>query len=215
MTASAEQKHHIPGRLRLRIHADRRNPDVLKQIRERLLQAPGVLGVDWNPVASSLTVDYDPALYRHFPGALLDFAAQNDLFTFDLQFAGDAETQPSAADRALDNLFGATNRIIQAGTGNVVSLKELLPLGIAASALIFVSRATAAAQWLSWLQFAWSSCIHSSPIPSLPSWLQFAWSSYFELHQDDPVHAVGREVEALRLEIAALRSLLEHRPEPQ
>lgn len=195
MTASAEQKHHIPGRLRLRIHADRRNPGVLKQIRERLLQAPGVLGVDLNPVASSVTVHYDPAMYRHFPRALLDFAAQNDLFTFDLQFAGDAETQPSAADRALDNLFGATNRIVQAGTGNVVSLKELLPLGIAASALIFVSRAAAAAQWL--------------------SWLQFAWSSYFELHQDDPVHAVGREVEALRLEIAALRSLLEHRPEPQ
>ena len=80
------------------------------------------------------------------------------------------------------------NRVVQTGTGQAVNLKEIFPFGIILYAVLFVDKAIAASQWL--------------------SWLQFAISSYLELHDSEPIAQVGESVEALRAELQTLREEL-------
>src|SRR5207248_1676493 len=51
--------HHIPGRMRLRLHKDGRHPHVLQQLKTELDAQPGVRGVEVNETAGSVTVQYD------------------------------------------------------------------------------------------------------------------------------------------------------------
>src|SRR5205085_1006181 len=105
-------------------------------------------------------------------------------------------------------------RTVQEATGNVINLKELMPLAVAAYGFLFVNRGAAAAQWV--------------------NWLQFAFDSYIDLHEDEPVAELGEKLEAvgaqileqqetatetLRAELASLRAelhaLAERLPAPK
>ncbi len=61
MPAMADTLHHLPGRLRLRLAALRRNPDLAARLRSSLAALPGLAGVDVNPLTGSVLVHYDPA----------------------------------------------------------------------------------------------------------------------------------------------------------
>jgi hypothetical protein len=190
---SAEIRHHIRGRIRLRVGARERDPALLESLRKILAAAPGVHSVELNPAAACAVIRYEPSLYDEFPKMLADVGEREKLFRLELSSDGGGVPDRSWSDAALDDVLGRANRTIQKSTANLVSMKEMLPAGIALSALLFVDRAAAAAQWL--------------------SWIQFAWSSYFDLHQTEPVQEVSREVRALHNEIAEIRRLLEQRLE--
>lgn len=53
--------HHLPGRLRLRVAAIRRDEDAAARLREVLSAIPGVRRVDCSTLTGSLLVDYDGA----------------------------------------------------------------------------------------------------------------------------------------------------------
>ena len=195
MLPVAQTKHHIQGRLRLRITTGRRDPALLERIGQSLSAAAGVRRTQVNLTASAIVIEYDPAMYHEFPHALAGFADREGLFHMEPPRDDEFDGGRSVADQALDQVFGHVNRAVQNATGDLVNLKELLPLGVVASALLFVDRAAVAAQWL--------------------SWIQFAWSSYWDLHQDEPVQRVGRDVKALRAEVAAVRELLEQSIAPR
>jgi hypothetical protein len=176
--------------MRLSVTSAKNNPDALRRIQTALQSLTGVDRIEANPVIGSILIYYDPTKYIDFPRLLADFAAREDLFQLEItQVPRNGGGGRSFTEQALDVAGKEMNRAVQGATWNGISLKELIPFGIAASAIFFVDRAAAAAQWL--------------------NWIQFAWSAYFELHQNDPVREVHREVGALRADIAGLRELLE------
>lgn len=189
MLPTAVTRHHIRGRIRLRIDRGRRDAELLDRIARGVSGVSGVRRIEVNQPAAGIVIEYDPELYEEFPRTLAALAEQEELFQLEPPKDADPDINRSLTDQALDAVFGRVNRTVQQATGDVVTLKELLPLGIAASALFLVDRAAAAAQWL--------------------SWIQFAWDTYWDLHQDEPVKKVGEQVHELRKEIAAVRELLE------
>lgn len=190
LSTIAEQRHHVPGRMRLRLVSGERNRALLDRIREELARAPGVRDVACNPANASFIIRYDPAMYSRFSDALTKFAAERDLMTIQTAGAGeDDNPSESVTDRSLRAVLGGADTVVRTKTRNTISLKELLPFGLAAYSVVAVNPAMAAAQWL--------------------SWISFAWNAYFDLHQDEPVHEVGTELRALRSEIGELRALLE------
>lgn len=65
--------HNVPGRLRVKSSAIGRAPQALRTLCRDLVAWPGVIDLSVNPLASSLTVIYDPG--RLDPAAILDRAA--------------------------------------------------------------------------------------------------------------------------------------------
>jgi copper chaperone CopZ len=57
--------HHIPGRLRMRVAAVKRNPEAARVARQRLSAVEGVLSAEANAVTGSVTVRYDQARISH------------------------------------------------------------------------------------------------------------------------------------------------------
>src|SRR5437763_896313 len=178
--------HHVPGRLRLCVDAAKRDSARLSAIQEGLRVLPGVRQVSFNPTLGTLVIAYDPALSTTFAQSLAGYASANALFDLPAPGAGDEAEAISAADRSLDKLASNVNRGVQSLTANTVNLKELFPFSLFLYAVFFVDKAVNAAQWL--------------------NWLQFAFSSYMELHQSQPVTNVGRSVDALRAEINAMHA---------
>ncbi len=181
MLQRAQMKHHVPGRMRVRLSGAKGNPERLQQVSEALAAMPGIQGITVSAVTGTVVLKYAPDLHDVFAGRLAGHAAELGLF----HLAQDDDEQPrSLAGESIEHALGAANRAIQAGTGNGVSLKELFPFSVAAYAVLFVDKAIAASQWL--------------------SWIQFAFSSYVDLHQNGGLHTLGRKVDALREAIADL-----------
>ena len=184
----AEVVHHIAGRMRIRVLAAKRDSERLEKIRSSFEKLPGVLDVSANSGLGTLIIHYEPAAFGEAIQRITEHASNADLFL--LRPPPDENDDPpvSDLDRAVDRFFGKVNRILEAGTGHAVNLKEIFPFGIILYALLFVDKAIAASQWL--------------------GWLQFAFSSYLELHGAEPIAQVGDSVEALRAELQALREEL-------
>lgn len=53
--------HHVPGRLRIRTAAVKRNPEAAARARQSLSAVAGVLSAEANSVTGSVTLRYDPA----------------------------------------------------------------------------------------------------------------------------------------------------------
>lgn len=190
MLEIAESKHHVPGRMRLYLPSARRNPELLERVRSALGSLAGVHRIEPNLTIGAIIVYYEPSMSGDFPRMLSEFAERENLFWLDPSLAGsNGPNGQSLTDQALDVVAERVNRAVQGATWNAISLKELFPFGIATWALLFVNRAVAAAQWL--------------------NWIQFAWSSYFELHQEEPIHEVQQQIASLRGDLAGIRELLE------
>src|SRR5437868_253000 len=182
--STASVVHHVPGRMRLRVPA-KGDPNRLLAIGESLRSLPRVSEVRTNATVGSVLIIYNPTGESDFSRALAAHASAHQLF--ELQQPApeqSAEQAVSSTDRSLDQWMREANRSVQIITSNAVNLKELFPFSLLAYAIFFVNRATGAAQWL--------------------SWLQFAFSSYMELHQSEPVSEVKQSVESLRQEIHAM-----------
>lgn len=58
----ADTIHHVPGRIRIRMAALRRDPRAAARVRQLIGACRGVLQVEANPITGSLLVRYDPQL---------------------------------------------------------------------------------------------------------------------------------------------------------
>jgi ribosomal protein S11 len=210
MTPTADLLHHIPGRVRLRLPFAKGDAAALRRIQQSLASLAGVTQVHSNATLGTLVVRYDRSLASVFAGALASYAAEHELFALP---CADLETSVSETGRSVETTLGALNRAVQQATGNAINMKELLPLALGAYALLFVDKAVAASQWI--------------------TWIQFAFDSYIDLHEKEPIVELGQKVEevgaeildrqetsveALRAEMAELRAavrvLLEQLPPP-
>lgn len=57
--------HHVPGRLRIRSAAVKRNPEAAAFARQHLSAVAGVLSAEASAVTGSVTLRYDPAAISH------------------------------------------------------------------------------------------------------------------------------------------------------
>lgn len=184
----AEVVHHIAGRMRVRVPAAKSAPELSQEIQRSVETIPGVLGVRPNAALGTFVIQYDPALFGDMIQLVTEHASKADLFVLRPPDRRDDDPPVSEVDHALDDFFGKVNRFVEAATGHAVNLKEVFPFGILIYSLLFVDKAIAASQWL--------------------SWVQFAVSSYLELHEGEPIARVGDSVEALREELQELREEL-------
>ena len=174
--------HHVAGRMRLRVPGAKGNSKILEEIRRALLPLEGVRDVATNSTIGTVVIDYDAARAAEFPRRLTDHVADRKILRLQRAFASNVETTTSITDESLEMLAEKVNQKVQNATGSTINLKELFPFSLVIYAVLFVDKAVNAAQWL--------------------NWLQFAFSSYMELHQDKPVAKVSASIEALRAEIA-------------
>lgn len=186
MTETADLLHHVRGRLRLHVPSGKGDPARLETIRKSLAGLTGVTSVNTNPLLGTIVVQYDPNLFAEFQGALSKFAEDQGLFTFSCR---ETESGPcvSKTERSITDTLTRLNRSVQQATGNIINLKELLPIGLAVYGLLFVNKAAAAAQWL--------------------NWLQFAFDSYIDLHEDQPITELGDKLEAMGARILERHSV--------
>jgi hypothetical protein len=177
--------HSVPGRMRLRFDSGKKKPRTLEAVRRGLHSLAGVRSISVNPLLGTLVLQYDPGLFAEFPERMRAYATEHRLFSLEGSVKSDLQTKPSATDRSLEQFFQGLNEWLLLATNNKIGLKELFPFGIAAYSFLFVDRAIAASQWL--------------------SWIQFALSTYLELHEDQSDPEMTQSIAALRAEIAALR----------
>lgn len=178
--------HHVPGRMRLRVPSAKGDANKLDQLRRVLMPLNGVRRVTANASIATMTIDYAPALFAEFPRLLTQYGTERDLLTVGGAFTVNVRSPESMTDKSIERFADNVNRKFQTLTGGAVNLKEVFPFSIILYAVLFVDKAVNASQWL--------------------SWVQFAFSSYMELHQDEPVAKVGAGVEALRAEMASMHS---------
>ena len=68
--------HEVPGRLRIKIPALRRNTQLAREIQTVLGSFSGIRSTSVNTLTGSITVHYDPALV--YPGAVLTFLSREE-----------------------------------------------------------------------------------------------------------------------------------------
>ena len=137
--------HHIPGRVRIRVHKDSRHPHALQQLKTDLVAQPGVHGVEVNETAGSVTVKYDSQQYSApgILGVLQDLDTLTSLVmeaphiegTDKEKDGGHSKTALTVAE-ALDDL----DRRLSALTGQTVDLRVLFPLGLVGAGLWQISK---------------------------------------------------------------------------
>jgi hypothetical protein len=165
--AGIELRHAIPGRIRLRIPAIKREPGLSREVERQLAALPVIRRVEVNPVTASVLVLYDPAdsaaiaqLGRLIiPG--LDFDAMPGPGEF-AGMAGDDSGSPAAAVAALGREW---NQRVESATGGRLDLRFLVPAALVIGGLVRL--------------------VAAKRVPS-PAWYDFLWfafGTYFTLNQ--------------------------------
>jgi hypothetical protein len=171
MARNASIVHTIPGRMRIRIPSARADNKFLDQARAALRALPHVVEVSSNPLTGSLLVTYPPALQREFEGALT--MGNGSPLPFDLKPADPPRSRrrkrrkkrDSELSRAVTDFFTEIDDAIKESTDNVLDLKTLLPLTLAALGITYVRGGKGTPVWLTLMLFAFSSFIalHGGP----------------------------------------------------
>ena len=173
----AQVIHHLPGRLRLRLPEGKGDPAFLEHLKLSISTVVGVNQVDVSPITGSILIQYDESAQPELSKRL---ANPNVIVELQVSHAAD-----SAGPKPFKKFVRELSENIKRESGDAIDLKELFPLSIAAYDLFFVKR--------------------SKPTPLWLTLLMFAFSSYMDLNRVDPHQRLDESMEALRLEIAALR----------
>jgi hypothetical protein len=180
----AQVIHQLPGRLRIRLPEAKGDRAFFEEIKISLLPQEGVAEVDVNPTTGSILIRYDPDLQDGFDERLAGHAQSEQLFTLSPK----REQEEHGRIHSVEDVFRKLSSEIKRETHDAIDLKEVFPLAIAAYDFFFVKR--------------------SRPTPLWMTLLIFAFSSYIDLHRAESHQPVMDSIDALRAEIASLRTEL-------
>jgi hypothetical protein len=173
MAASARIAHHVPGRMRIRVHGAKRNPKLLDHLKSSIYETEGVTRVEANRDTGSLVVHYRHESPKRFVENLTELGQSSETFHLDIGEAGqiwasiEKEANLLAAHSELArSVVNETKRLdvaVKRATDNTVDLKVLVPLGLAAVSLLYVGTDISTPLWLSLGVFSFNSFVSLHP----------------------------------------------------
>lgn len=181
---AVEIAHHIPGRLRIRLHRALLDQDTQQHVTALLRTLPYVQAVDFRPASGSLVIEYDASSHGEMDGHVRLLVAQPELFGLPADNTepaaqhestdaraneGLAEVQPpheqpamgdrSAVAYGLQRFFKQMDQELKRSTDNLVDLKTLLPLAVGTGSLLFMDRKQSSPLWVTLLLFAFNAFV--------------------------------------------------------
>ncbi len=165
--------HHVPGRMRIRVHGAKRNPHLLDHVRKTLVEADGVTRIEANRDTGSLVVHYRNKNPRQFAEQMAERGRETQAFDLEIGEAGeiwsmvDREAEFLAAHSVLArSVVSETTQLDQAlkrATDNALDLKVVVPLGLAVISFLYVGTDVATPLWLSLGVFSFNSFVSLHP----------------------------------------------------
>ncbi len=179
MRPAAYIAHHTPGRMRVRVPEAKGNPQLLRQMEDRLARVTGVERVESSALTGSVLILYDPKLYGEL-GRMLDGSGDSAM-PFELTApkpsaarsrARSRRRKPSSRRRShvaetVSDAFTELDDAIRDATDNQLDLKVLLPVVAAAFGLMVVPRAASTPLWLTLMIFSFHSFLSLNPEESI------------------------------------------------
>jgi hypothetical protein len=153
----AKIAHHVPGRMRLKVDTAKGNDALMEEIRQTLVNVPGIHDIQINSSTGSVTVHYaadahpeiETTIERHqqhfsvhAPSTKLDDMTK--MITDEAEFL--AEHSHSA--RVVVDFCKHIDTNIKKATNNTLDLKVLLPLGLAGVAFLEIGATAATPVWV-------------------------------------------------------------------
>jgi len=173
MAVSARIAHHVPGRMRLRVHGAKRHPHLLEHVRESISEADDVMRVEANRDTGSLVIHYRSQNPKQFVENLKEHSHSTQGFELDVGEAGEIwasierEANLLAAHSELArSVVVETKRLdvaVKQATGNTVDLKVLVPLGLAAVSFMYLGTDISTPLWVSLGLFSFNSFVSLHP----------------------------------------------------
>jgi hypothetical protein len=178
MLRHARVAHHVRGRIRVKLPSARGNAELLKQVADSLAAAEGIRSIECNINTGSLVVHYDERNSTDFPEVLAAHGRNCGLFSLAPPEVSEVDrmaeaiereaeylAEHSEAARALVESVKVLNNQLRRATHNNLDLKVLLPLGLAAWAVIDHDPELATPLWLTLSIFSFNSflSLHSPP----------------------------------------------------
>jgi cation transport ATPase len=152
--------HQVRGRIRMKIPAAKRNPDLLRQIGETFAAVPGIEQITVNPATGSMVVHYDAdqhdefcrQLQRRYDPARPDDCrppkTEIDELTNKIEAEAEFLSQHSESARAIVDFFKSVDREIKVATNNTIDLKIVFAAAIIGFTVIEVGATAATPVWV-------------------------------------------------------------------
>jgi hypothetical protein len=168
---SLKVEHQIRGRIRLKIPAGKRNPELLAQIKETFAVIPGIEHITVNPMTGSLVLHYDEDRHDAFHGDLAQHLPPahrppaNEFDEMARKFEEEAEflAEHSQTARAVVDFFKEVDNQIKLSTGNLVDLKIVMAAGIIGITILGVGPNAATPVWVTLVVFSLNHFIEMHP----------------------------------------------------
>src|SRR5947209_6784574 len=81
--------HHVPGRMRIRVHGGKRNPRILDHVRQSLVGSDGVTRIEANRDTGSLVVHYRNKNPKQFAEEVAGRGRETQAFHLEIGEAGE------------------------------------------------------------------------------------------------------------------------------
>jgi hypothetical protein len=164
--------HHIQGRMRLKARNAKNRPQILERLRKTLSEVAGVQSSAANTLTGSIVLQYAPTSDGQFVERLKALGQQTGLFeltdldTSDRRQSGqDIYTEseylasPSKTAALVMDGVRRANLEIKKGSGNVVDLNVLVPIGFAISSASVVTLRMGTPLWLTLAMSSFNSFV--------------------------------------------------------
>jgi len=160
--------HHTPGRIRLKMHAGKRNSELLHKIRHAIKSRPGVRDVSVNSTTGSVVVHYDSSQWKNSDSEIHAAANDSGLFTIAPPESEQVEAIEREAEflaehsdlaRLVVNYVEQFNQNVKRATNNTLDLNVLVPLGAAFYAFLEIESDVATPLWLTLGIFSFNSFV--------------------------------------------------------
>lgn len=182
MSGKAQIAHTMPGRVRIRVPAARGRPDLLEQTRALFDGVAGMWKVTIKPDSASIVLHYDPERAAAFeadlwqrwaaaypaapPKARSHGPLPGDEFgdvARKLEARAEQLAERSQAAQVLVQLFKDADRQVKLATNNLVGLRVVLALGLAAATFVWIGAQAATPMWVTLVLFALNHFLELQP----------------------------------------------------
>ena len=159
-------EHQVPGRVRMKIPAGKRNPELLKQISEVFAVIPGIEEIVTNPTTGSVVLRYDTDRHDEFHGSFREHyeahgaahgaanggmhGADTELDKLTSSIGAEAEflARHSHSARAVVDFVKNVDGEIKRLTNNNIDLKIVFAVGIIGLTVFEVGATAATPVWV-------------------------------------------------------------------